>query len=917
MAIHPNFPVDPHVVIEPPLRWHPGDELHGDPEAAAKLLPPLVASIREEVHRWRESGYPGVSPTSRALLNHWFGEVHLLEQGDGSTAEFGYYFAQREAVETAIWLYEAERARDPYALMRYDSSGMVSKGMFLADWPRYVFKLATGAGKTKVLSLLIAWSYFHRRYEQSSALSTNFLLVAPNIIVLDRLRDDFDGLRIFRQDPVLPANGYAGRNWRDDFQMTLHIQDEIGRISDTGNLFLTNIHRVYESPAPPSMDDVDLTDYFLGPKPTGKTTDRQVDLGEVIRDISDLVVLNDEAHHIHDPKLAWFQAIEDISNRLKQKGGGLSAQLDVTATPKHESGAIFVDTVCSYPLVEAIKQGVVKTPVVPDEASRSRLREGASDRITERYSDHIRLGYLEWRKKYDEFIKLGKKAVLFVMTTTTNESDEVAKHLEETYPDLNGKVLVIHTKQDGSISEADSPKAQQELEALRAASAEIDSPESPYLAVVSVLMLREGWDVRNVVSMVGLRPYSTHAKILPEQTLGRGLRRMFRGDPDVHEYVSVVGTDPFMDFVQEIEAEGVELEKVEMGDKTTPEQPIVVEVDKEDPGKDLEQLDIQLPVLTPRVARQYRNLQDLAVNDMASPRFALQEFTEEQQRAIAFREAVESDEVVWTTDLDQEIVPTAQAIVSYFTNTVVTEMRLVGGKDVLYGKLREYITERLFDRPVDLDDPNVVRNLSEPPVRRALLEAFKDAINEVTVADTGTTTIADTIKLSNVRPHVVANQPYIIPSKSVFNRVTGDSHLELVFASYLDGCDDIVSFARNTRNTHYKIEYVASDGAISNYYPDFIVKQDEQHIWIVETKGLEDLDVLPKWRRLVKWCEDATRLDPHGHTFRPMFVPQAEFERYRPKSFQDAIDLFGSAQPTLPTREDMVAAEGKPDSDWE
>ena len=107
-------------------------------------------------------------------------------------------------MKSAIWLYEVERARDPYALMRYDSSGRVSKGMFPEDWTRYVMKIATGAGKTKVMSLLMAWSYFHKLYEPDSELSTNFLLIAPNIIVLDRLRTDFDGLSDFlrRPDPA-------------------------------------------------------------------------------------------------------------------------------------------------------------------------------------------------------------------------------------------------------------------------------------------------------------------------------------------------------------------------------------------------------------------------------------------------------------------------------------------------------------------------------------------------------------------------------------------------------------------------------------------------------------------------------------------------------------------------------------------
>ena len=153
-----------------------------------------------------------------------------------------------------------------------------------------------------------------------SELSTNFLLLAPNIIVLDRLLVDFDGLKIFHEDPILPPNGYEGQNWQDDFQVTLHVQDQIGHVSDTGNIFLSNIHRVYEGDNSPTFDDSDTTDYFLGTRPTGKTTDSQVDLGVIVREVPDLVVLNDEAHHIHDPQMAWFKNIEDIALRLRQKG---------------------------------------------------------------------------------------------------------------------------------------------------------------------------------------------------------------------------------------------------------------------------------------------------------------------------------------------------------------------------------------------------------------------------------------------------------------------------------------------------------------------------------------------------------------------------------------------------------------------
>ena len=98
----------------------------------------------------------------------------------------------------------------------------------------------------------------------------------------------------------------------------------------------------------------------------GKTNDSKLNLRVILRDVDELMVLNDEAHHIHDPRMAWFKSIADIHNNLKQKGSGLSLQIDVTATPKQINGAIFVQTITDYPLVEAISQNVVKHPVLPD-----------------------------------------------------------------------------------------------------------------------------------------------------------------------------------------------------------------------------------------------------------------------------------------------------------------------------------------------------------------------------------------------------------------------------------------------------------------------------------------------------------------------------------------------------------------------
>src|SRR3989338_7855187 len=517
MALHKNFPKYPYEILDPNIRWFPAEDLREN-GAIQKLLPPLVAGLREKVKEWRDKNYEGASDTSKSLLNWWFKEEHILYDQHGVSSHFKYYFAQREALETVIWLYEVAKVKDKYDLIRYNSTGVLSPQMFTEDWLRFVVKMATGSGKTKVMSLVVAWAYFHKKYEKDSTLAKNFLLITPNVIVFERIKKDFESLKIFFDDPVLPDNGYQGQNWQDDFQITPHLQDDLRGVSDTGNIFLTNIHRVFESDVnEANEEDEDTSEYFLGDKPVIKTNDSIVDLGMIVRDIDELIIINDEAHHLHDPKSAWVKSILDIDNRLKQKGTKLSLQLDLTATPKKNDGSNFVQTISDYPLVEAIHQRIVKQPVVPDEASRGKLKEKQSALFSEKYRDFINLGVEEWKKAYREHKKTNKKAILFIMTDDTKNCDEVAEYIETSFADLKSAVLTIHTNKSGEISENVSGKNKDELNILRKQANNIDSLDSPYKVIVSVMMLKEGWDVKNVTTIVGLRPYAIVVTFLTSQ----------------------------------------------------------------------------------------------------------------------------------------------------------------------------------------------------------------------------------------------------------------------------------------------------------------------------------------------------------------------------------------------------------------
>ena len=127
--------------------------------------------------------------------------------------------------------------------------------------------------------------------------------------------------------------------------------------------------------------------------------------------------------------------------------------------------------------------------------------------------------------------------------------------------------------------------------------------------------------------------------------------------------------------------------------------------------------------------------------------------------------------------------------------------------------------------------------------------------------------------------------------KSVFNKIIGDSHLELEFASFLENCDDIISYAKNYFAIGFRIDYINADGDISNYIPDFIIKKDNKHIFIIETKGQEDLDLPLKMERLKQWCEDINRVqDECIYDF--VYVDQDSFNQYSPKDFVQLITNF-------------------------
>jgi type III restriction enzyme len=214
------------------------------------------------------------------------------------------------------------------------------------------------------------------------------------------------------------------------------------------------------------------------------------------------------------------------------------------------------------------------------------------------------------------------------------------------------------------------------------------------------------------------------------------------------------------------------------------------------------------------------------------------------------------------------------------------------------------VRERLFDAPpLGIDDPVVLRNLSESAASERVFGTFKAAINALTVQDNGSSRIEDFIRLRDARPFRTQHRPWLPAKRSVFNRIVGEAAapgLELRFAAFLDGAEGVAAFAKNYLAVGFKLDYVKADGDLSTYTPDFIVKDPSGGVWIVETKGREELDLPRKMARLAQWCDDASAASTAqgGPAYRFVYVDQERFDRHPPASFSELVTIFREYQPT-------------------
>lgn len=830
---------------------------------------PCVPSLRREVAKWSKGRvYPGVTGTTRVLLTHWFEREHKSDSG----GRFAYHTSQREAVETIVYLYEVKKIRTIKNLLQSFASGPKSLRLTqFDDFARYCLKMATGTGKTKVMSLLITWQYLNALHSEKGDFASSFVVLAPNLIVFERLRADLEGGRVFLQDPVIPPE------FKADWDLRCFMRDDPVGPPGSGVLFLTNIQQLHERVARTEGEEPSPMARVMGPRARDIDPGPPPLLDRMLHQPGPLIVLNDEAHHTHDDELQWNQIIRRLHTTVK---GGILAQFDFSATPRFQEGGLFTWTVFDYGLKQAIVDGLVKRPM---KGVAKGFHEQRSEHASTRYAAYLTAGVERWKEYAKQLSRLRRKPVLFVMMASTAEADDVGDYLQRKYPsDFSGqKLLVIHTNRFGDVSK--------ELEnQARELARTVDQPGNPVNAIVSVLMLREGWDVQSVTVVVGLRPFNAKADILPEQTIGRGLRLMFR-DGDVGqgyaERLDVIGNTGFLEVLDRLESEeDLKVEEFDL-DKER------VEITTVESLEERSVYDIVVPVLSPLLVRKTSLsgvIEGLAVAGLNCPPLpmkegdmASQKFKYEGYDFITLKKQIDR---TYTIPEPQ----TYQEVLGFYAKRIAQELKLPSQFAILVPKVKEFLETVAFGKRVSLDDEGMLQAITSNVAQYVTVKTFVQALREEIVEPLVPTLVDPGRSLSSTPPFPTSRTT-LKTKKTVFNLTVCSNELERNFARFLDRAEDVARFAKLPERFGFSIEYTDSAATLRYYEPDFVVVTNDGTHYLVETKGREDIDVVHKDSAAKMWCENACRLTKT--TWRYLKVPQAEYEKVQPDSFQDLVAI--------------------------
>ena len=939
----------------------------------------LAHRLTDVVNAAWESGemQEKVTPTTASLLNYWFGEGFCNERARN------FHEGQRQAILNIIYLHEVMRescVMDAYQgiipeLMDRADLAQLAKQKY--QMPKYAVKMATGTGKTWVMHALLIWQMLNARHEnvESGRFTQKFLIVAPGLIVYDRLLDAFCGRKKRDEDYRDPQTNdyfmnqevFIPERYRDEVfsfiqNNVVTKEDGIGRkTTGEGLIALTNWHlfenQMEEKEQDEDVDDsntVTPTEIISDLLPIRPSKSAGNDLGmldrralggtelEYLAGLKDLMVINDEAHHIHEIKrngeteeVEWQRGL----NAISATKGTRFFQVDFSATPFDTKGTgerqvklYFPHIIVDFDLPMAMKQGLVKlllldrrqelTELENLDYNAERDEQGKVVGLSEGQRMMLRAGLTKLNKLEEDFLTVdpSKNPKMLIVCQDTTVSPFVEEFLK-TEGLKDEDIVTIDSNKQGEVKDEEWQEIKKKL-------FNIDRYKSPKV-VISVLMLREGFDVNNICVLVPLR--SSQAPILLEQLVGRGLRLMWR-EPDYTDIkrddrwrvlkfhkppktyidtLSIVEHPAFIRFYDDLQEQGLmATDEGDVGTGGSTGDIITVGL-----REDYDCYDFTWPVILHDSIDEFEDseidLDDLQPFTMY-PLDLLRKFLAKEGETFVSQESLTKTtfgKYKVTANLfnangyNEYLQKLLRVVTLRFENCRrqgFPTIQINGAQTVQ--AMDWYIRTKLFSvafNPFHKSDWKILLT-KDGIVTKHIVEQFAVAIykmqNRLTTVDTEVShTAFSTLRAIKMRESFSKEV-----QKCIYPRLGYPSHgggLEKAFIEFLDKDAEVERFLKINESGHSFaiIFYVRKDGLMATYHPDFIVATAEK-IYLIETKGddkVNDINVRQKQTATIEWIKKINTLEPiyrMNRTWEYVLIGESVFYSL---SRADASKLFG------------------------
>ena len=231
---------------------------------------------------------------------------------------------------------------------------------------------------------------------------------------------------------------------------------------------------------------------------------------------------------------------------------------------------------------------------------------------------------------------------------------------------------------------------------------------------------------------------------------------------------------------------------------------------------------------------------------------------------------------------------TPEEVIGYYARRIAQDVKLPSQFAALVPKVREFLETKAFGGVVDLNEPDIMQAISSNVALYVTVRTFVAALREVVVQELEPQLLNVGRPLSET-DRFPWSRTTLDASKCVFNLVPCDNEFEKEFARFLQEADDVVKFAKLPERFDFVIEYTDVSGNLRFYEPDFVAVTADNESHLIETKGLEDVNVACKDRAAKVWCENASKLT--GKPWSYLKVPQAEYNRLKPSRFAEVVFL--------------------------